>query len=73
MSPTMDTPVCLQEEGVDDGVGRVRRSKRLSDNDGGVGRGQGVRDVSEGSETTMEATGDSRRPQVIYDNDRGVK
>ena len=45
--------MCLQSEGIDDndgGVRRIRRDKGLrNDKDGGVGRGQGICDVSEGS------------------------
>ena len=67
--------MCLRDHGIDndDGVvGRVRRSLRLSDNEGGVGRVQGIDDASEGLETTAEAAGDRRRSRGIYDNVRGV-
>ena len=57
----------------DGGVRRVRRYKGLSDNDRGVGRGQGIRDASKGSETTTEVAGDSRRAEGIYDDDGGVR
>ena len=66
--------MCLWAHGIDDngGVGRVRRFRRLSNDDGGVGRGRGICDVSEGLETTTEAAGDIRQAQGIYDNDGGV-
>ena len=56
--------MCLQAQGIDNdngGVGRVRRSHRLSDDNRGVGRGQGIRDASEESETAVEAEGDKKR------------
>ena len=67
--------MCLQAQGIDDDdgrVGRVRRSHRLSDNNGGVGRGQGIYNASEGSDTTAEATETKPWAQGIYDNDGGV-
>ena len=68
--------MCLWAEVIDTkngGVVRVRRSKGLIDNDEGVGRGQDIRRASEGSETTAEAAGASRRAQGIYDNNIGVR
>ena len=67
--------MCLRAQGIDnnDGdVGRVRRSRGLSEDNGGVKRGQGIRDASEGSETTTEVAGDIRQSQVTYDDDGGV-
>ena len=58
MSPTAEATVGLQTQGIDDDNGvfdRVRRARVISDNDGGVGRGHGIYDVSEGSETTTDA------------------
>ena len=52
--------VCLRAEDNDDddgSVGRLRRSKGLSDDDRGIGRGRGVCDASEGSETITEVVG----------------
>ena len=51
--------MCLRDQGIDDydGVGRVIRSRGISDNDGGVGRGRGIQDTFEGSETMTEAEG----------------
>ena len=69
--------MCLRDQGIDDndgsGGGRVRRDRGLSDNDGGVGRGQGISDASEGSETTTEAEGDRQRSQGIYNDDGGIR
>ena len=56
--------MCLRAEVIDDyggGVGRVRRAKGLSDNDGGINRGRGIRDASKVSETTTEAAGARRQ------------
>ena len=53
--------MCLRAQGIDDDnrvVGRVGQACGLSHDDGGVGRGWGIYDVSEGSEMTMEAVGD---------------
>ena len=64
--------MCLRAESVDDyndGVRRISWAKGLSDDDGGVGRGRGIRDASKGSETTTETAGPRRRSQGIYDND----
>ena len=58
-SPTEKAPVCLRTQGIDKNngvVNRVRRACGLSDNNGGVGRGQGIHDESEGSETMTEAS-----------------
>ena len=62
ISPTAEAPVCLQSQGIDNdnddgGVVRLRRARGLSDNDGGVGKGRGVDDASNVSETTTEAAG----------------
>ena len=38
-------------------VGRVRRSCRLSNNNGGINRERVIDDASEASETTMEEAG----------------
>ena len=68
--------MCLGAENIDDtkgGVGIVRWAKGLSDYNRGVGRGQGIRDASEGSETTTEAAGDRQWSQGIYDNNGGVE
>ena len=49
--------VCLWDQGIDKdnyGVGRVRQSCRLSDDNGGIFRGQGIYNASEESETTTE-------------------
>ena len=50
--------MCLRAQVIDNeggGVGRVREARGLSDNDGGVGRGQGIENASKGSETMTEA------------------
>ena len=68
--------MCLRAEGIDDNngdVGRLRLAKGLIKYDVGVGRGQGIRDASEGSETTNEAAGDRRRAQGISDDNGGGK
>ena len=67
--------MCLQADGIDKndgGVGRVRRAKGLRNDDIVVGRGQGIRNASEGTEKMTEAAGDIRRPRGIYNNNRGV-
>ena len=56
----------------DDGVGRGRRIRGLSDNYGGVGGGRGTDEASEGLETTTEAAGARRRSRGIYNNDGGI-
>ena len=65
----------LQAQGIDNNyrsVSRVSWSHGLSNNDGGVRRGQGICDAYEGLETTPKAAGDRKRAQGIYDNDGGV-
>ena len=72
MSPTAEAAVCLQAKVIDNnnsGVDGGRRSRGLSDNEGGVVRRQGIYDASKGLETTTEAAGDQRRVRGIYDND----
>ena len=67
--------MCLQDQVIDDnngGVSRVSWARRLSDNDGGVGRGQGICDAYKGSETTTEAAGARRWDRVIYNGGEGV-
>ena len=66
--------MCLQEEGIDDnnsGVERLRQAKGLRKDDGGVGRGQRIRDTSKGSETTMEVAEIRRQDRGIYDDNGG--
>ena len=49
--------MCLQDQGIDDndgGVRRLRWARGLSNDDGGVRRERGIYDASEGSETTAE-------------------
>ena len=56
--------MCLRAQGIDNNncsAGRVRRERGLSDDDGGVDRGQGIYNASKGLETTAEAAGDRRR------------
>ena len=75
MPPTVEAVVCLWDQVIDDngnGIGRVRRSRRLSNNGGGVDRGQVIYNASEGSYTTTEAAIDRRQAQVIYDDNGGV-
>ena len=75
MSLTAEVPVRLQAQVIDDnngGIVRVRRACGLSSNNGGVGRGQGIYNASEGSETTMEAAVAKSWAQIIYDNNGGV-
>ena len=65
----------LQAKGIDNndgGVRRVGRTRELSNNNVGVGRGRRIYDASEKSEITTEATGARRQAQVIYNNDRVV-
>ena len=55
--------MCLQTQGINNnnsGVSRVRRFRGLSNNNGGFGRGRGIRDASEGLETTTVAAGARR-------------
>ena len=70
-----EAPACLRVEGIDnDGsVGTVRRAKLLRDDGGFIIRGRGIRDTSEGLETTREAAGARRWDQGIYDDDGGVE
>ena len=52
--------MCLQAKGMEDGdgsIGRVRRDRGISNDDGGIGRGRVICDASMGSETTTEAAG----------------
>ena len=75
MSLTAELPVFLRDQGTDDnndGDGRVRRDRGLGNDEGGVGRGQGIYNLSKESDTTTEAAGARRRPRGMYDNDRGV-
>ena len=49
----------LRDQGIDDNDGvvdRVRQARGLSDDGGDVGRGGGIYDVLEGSETSTEAS-----------------
>ena len=67
--------MCLQANRIDDddgSIGRVRRAKGLSNENGGAGRGRGIRNMSEGSETKTEAAGDRQRARGIYNDDGGV-
>ena len=71
----MEALLCLWAHSIDDkngGVYRVRWDRGLSDNDGGVGRGRGIYEASEGSETTTEAARDQRRARGIYDEEGGI-
>ena len=68
--------MCLRVEGIGNDVGgvdRVRRATGLSDDDRGVGRGRGICNMNEGSETTAEAAGYRRRAKGIYNHDGGVE
>ena len=50
--------MCLRAQGIDNEniiVGRVRQARRLSDNNGCIGRGQGIDYASDGSDTKTEA------------------
>ena len=74
-SLTVEALVCLRDQGINNNygsVGRVRQAKGLSKDDGGVGWGRGIRDASEGSETTTEAAGARQRAQGIYDDYGGI-
>ena len=67
-----EAALCLRAQGIDDnnsGVGRRRRYRGLSNDNGSVGGGRGIDDAYEGSETTMEAEGARRRALEIYDED----
>ena len=61
-------------KGIDDedGAGRLRQARGISDDDGGVSRGRGIYDASKRLETTMEAAGAIRRARGIYYNDGGI-
>ena len=66
----------LWAQGIDDnngGVGRVRWAHGLSDDDVGVRRERGIYDGYEGLDTMAEVAGDIRRPQGIYNEDRGFR
>ena len=55
-----EAPLFLRTQVIDDddgGVGRVRWVRGLRYDDGGVIRGRGINDASEGLETTTEAAG----------------
>ena len=65
----------LRSEGIaSDGnkIGRVRRSKGLCDNDGGVGRGSGIRDAFEVLETTTEASKEEDEHEEYNNENRCV-
>ena len=65
----------LRAQGIDDNngvVGRVRRAHRISNEDGGVGRGRGIYDASKGSETRTEAAVARQRSRGIYNDDGDV-
>ena len=67
--------MCLRSQGIDNdggGVVRGRQARKISNDDGGVGGGQGIDDASGVSETTTEAAGDRQWAQLIYDDDGGV-
>ena len=67
--------MCLRSQGIDDDYGvvnRVIRSRRLSDDGGVIGRGQGIEDASKGLETTTEAAGARKQDQGIYNDNRGL-
>ena len=68
---TAEGLTCLQAQGIDDedgGISRVRRAHGLGNNDRGIVRGRGIRNASEGSETTTEEAGARQRAWWIYDN-----
>ena len=63
----------MRAQGIaDGGVGIVRWAHGLSNYGGGVGRGKGIYDAYEGSETTVEAARAQQWSQGIYYNYRGV-
>ena len=56
MSPTAEVAVCLRAQGIENNVsviGGVRWASGLSYDNGGIVRGRGIDDASEGSETTI--------------------
>ena len=58
MSPTAEAPVCFQAQGIyndNSVVVRLTLTRRLSDDNGGFGRGQRIDDAPEVLKTTMEA------------------
>ena len=60
MSPTAEASVCLQDQGIDDNDGGVRRLIRaigLSDNGRGVDRGRLIYNAYKRLETTTKSTG----------------
>ena len=65
--------MCLRDQGIDDdnsAVERIRRARILSNDNGGVGRGQGIYDASKILETTTEALriqGQQRRLRRLDD------
>ena len=66
----------LWDQGIDEGgdvVDRVRREHRLSKNEGGVGRGQGIYDASEGLETTTEVSRIQGRQRRLRRRDDGLE
>ena len=68
--------MCLRAQGIDgnDGsVGRVIGASVISNDDRGFGRGRGIHDAPEGSETTTEVAGDIQQARVIYDDDGVVR
>ena len=74
-SPNAEAVVCLQAYGIDKNnvsVGRLGQACVLINDDRGVGRGRGIRDASEGLETTTEAAGSRQRARGIYNGNGGV-
>ena len=68
--------MCLRIQGIDDNngfIGRLIRACGLSNDNGGVGRGRGIRDASKGLEKTTEAEVARPRARGIYDYDGGVR
>ena len=67
--------LCLWEKGIDNDnnvIGGGRPAQGPSDDNGDVGRGQGIDNTSEGSEKTMEAAGARRQARGLSDDDEGV-
>ena len=59
MSPTEEAAMCLWDKGIDyddSVISRVRRAHGISDDNGGVGRGQEIDYAYEGLESASEAT-----------------